>query len=170
MLSWPPSYAAELQRLDYLQIVILIYLVPFCNAGLGILDRPNHDLSANPLGLEQSWPRNPLILPYPDRNKSKQILGLSRGQMRRLLELITGQSNLNYVQNKIYPEEISPLCRFCEEEDETFAHLLNECPCFNTYRREILLNQSVISTLNWRAKTLLQFSYIPQIDKALAWE
>ena len=39
----------------------------------------------------------------------------------------------------INPEYISSeLCRFCEEEDETFAQLLNECPCFNTYRREIL--------------------------------
>ena len=70
------------------------------------------------------------FLPKPDRNKSKQILHLSRGQMRRLIELISGQSNLNYVQNKIHPLDISPMCRFCEEEDETFEHLLNECPCF----------------------------------------
>ena len=85
------------------------------------------------------------ILPHPDRNKSKQILNLSRGQMRRLLELITGQSNLNYVQSKIYPEDVSPLCRFCEEEDETFAHLLNACPCFNSYRRDMLHNRPVIN-------------------------
>ena len=106
------------------------------------------------------------FLPYPDRNKSKQILNLSRGQMRRLLELITGQSNLNYVQSKIYPEYVSPLCRFCEEEDETFAHLLNECPSFNSYRRDILYNKPVINTIKWKPKTLLDFSYIPQIDEA----
>ena len=48
------------------------------------------------------------FLPEPNKNKSKQILRLSRGQMRRLLEIITGQSNLNYIQNKIYPEDVSP--------------------------------------------------------------
>ena len=90
--------------------------------------------------------------------------------MRRLLELITGQNNLNYVQSKIFPGEVSELCRFCEEEDETFEHLLNECPCFITYGRDILLNKPIIKTLDWKAKTLLNFSYIPAIDEALKYE
>ena len=72
----------------------------------------------------------------------KEILKLSRSQMRRLLELITGQNNLNYVQSKIYPGQVSDLCQFCEEE-ETFAHILNECPCFIIARREILKNKPI---------------------------
>ena len=64
--------------------------------------------------------------------------------MRRLIELITGHSNLNYVQHKIDPVNVSPLCRFCEEEDETFAHLLNECPCFISYLKDILHNVPII--------------------------
>ena len=55
---------------------------------------------------------------------------------------------------------LSPLCRFCEEENETFQHLLNECPCFVSYRRDTLLNKPVINTLDWNAKTLLQLPYI----------
>ena len=90
--------------------------------------------------------------------------------MRRLIELITGQNNLNYIQSKIFPGIISELCRFCEEEDETFEHLINECPCFNTYRREILLNTPIIKTLNWKPKVLLDFSYIPAIEEALRHE
>ena len=89
------------------------------------------------------------FLPKPSPSKSRLLLHLSRGQMRRLIELITGHSNLNYVQSKIDPINISPLCRFCEEEDEIFAHLLNECPCFLTYRRDILLNKPIINTLSW---------------------
>ena len=85
--------------------------------------------------------------------------------MRRLLELITGQNNLNYVQSKIYPDSISELCRFCEEEEETFEHLINECPCFNTYRRDILMNKPII---DWKPKTQLDFSYIPAIENALS--
>ena len=76
------------------------------------------------------------FLPYPSKNKSKEIFKLSRSQMSRLIELITEQNNLNYVQSKVNPGLVDGLCRFCEEEDETFAHLLNECPCFNTYSRK----------------------------------
>ena len=90
--------------------------------------------------------------------------------MRRLIELITGQNNLNYVQSKIFPNEISELCRFCEEEEETFEHLLNECPCFITYRRDIFQSKLIVKTLDWKAKTLLEFSYIPAIEEALKYE
>ena len=88
--------------------------------------------------------------------------------MRRLIELITGQNNLNYEQSQINPEFVGELCRLCVEEDETFAHLHNECPYFNTYRREVLNNIPVINTIKWRAKTLLKFSYIEGIDEVLA--
>ena len=87
--------------------------------------------------------------------------------MRRLLELIPGQNNLNYVQRKIYPGAISELCRFCEEEDETFAHLLNECPCFLTARRDILRKITIINTVKWKPQTLLAFSNIESINDAL---
>ena len=87
--------------------------------------------------------------------------------MRRLVELISGQNNLNYAQSKIYPHDVSELCRFCEEEEETFEHLLNECPCFIIARRDILQNVSITNTINWNPKLLLTFSYIPAIEEAL---
>ena len=90
--------------------------------------------------------------------------------MQRLIELITGHSNLNYVQHKIDAINVSPLCCFCEEEDETFAHFLNECPCFISYRRDILHNIPIINTLSWTTKQLLEFSYIPSIEEALTYD
>ena len=107
------------------------------------------------------------FLPKPSKAKSKEILQLSRSQMRRLIEIITGQNNLNFIQSKVSDGLISELCRFCEEEDETFEHLLNECPCFNSYRRDILGGKPIIRTLDWKAQTLIEFSYIPAIDQAL---
>ena len=107
------------------------------------------------------------FLPFPNKNKSKEILKLSRYQMRRLIEIITGQNNLNYVQSKVNQGKTTELCRFCEEEEETFAHLLNECPCFNTYRRDLLQNKPIINTLKSKAVTLIQFSRIDVIDEAL---
>ena len=87
--------------------------------------------------------------------------------MRRLIEIVTGHNNLNYFQSKIYPLDVSPNCRFCEEEDETFEHLLNECPCFLNDRRDILLNIRIVDTINWNPQLLLKFSNIPAIKEAL---
>ena len=110
------------------------------------------------------------FLPKPSPAKSKILHHLSRGQMRRISELIAGQSNLNYVQSKIDPANISLLCHFCEEEDETFAHLLNEYPCFISFRRDILHNKPIINTLSWSPQQLLTVSYIPGIDNALSFD
>ena len=104
------------------------------------------------------------FLPKPSKAKNRLILHLSRGQMRRLIELITGHSNLNYVPSKIDPINISPLCHFCEEEHDTFAHLLNKCPCFISFCRDIL------HTLCWTTHQFLQFFYIPGIDNTLSFD
>ena len=78
---------------------------------------------------------------------------------------------LNYFQSKIYPEDVSELCRFCEEEPETFDHLLNECPCFQQARFNILHNQPIIHTTKWDSKEIIiAFSHIPVIDAALTFE
>ena len=107
------------------------------------------------------------FLPRPDKNKTKEILKLSRGQMRMLIGVITGQNNLNYVQSKIDPLHIEPECRFCLEEDETFEHLINECPCFMTYRRENLMGNFFKNTLDWKPKQLLDFANHEGIFQAL---
>ena len=69
-----------------------------------------------------------MFYPAPSKQKTKEVMKLSRKQTSLYVELITGQNNFNYVQSKI--KEISPEYRFCEEEDETFPHILNECPVF----------------------------------------
>ena len=57
--------------------------------------------------LTDKWQKNPtcrktkVFYPNPDRSKAKQLLNLSRKKSRRLIEAITGQNNLHYVQNKI---------------------------------------------------------------------
>ena len=90
--------------------------------------------------------------------------------MKRLVEIITGQNNLNYVQSKAYPLDVSEMCRFCEEEVETFKHLINECPCFITDRQNLLQGRIIENTLDWKPTTLLKFSYIQSIDEALSFD
>jgi len=106
------------------------------------------------------------FMPRPSKNKTNKILKHSRSQVRRLIEVITGQNNLNYIQSKVYPGT-SELCRFCEEEDETFEHLINECPCFTTFRFQYLNNKPIINSLDWDNETLLKFSHLAQINEAL---
>ena len=59
---------------------------------------------------------------YPTYNASK-ARELSRKYSRRLIEIISGQNNLHYVQNKI--NHTSNLCRLSEEEEETFDNFVN---------------------------------------------
>ena len=42
--------------------------------------------------------------------------------MTLFIHTITGINNLNYTNSIIIPD-YTPLCRFCEEEDESFEHL-----------------------------------------------
>ena len=44
--------------------------------------------------------------------------------MCRLIELITGQNNLDCVESKIYPGHIRKLWWFCEEEEETIQEIM----------------------------------------------
>ena len=99
---------------------------------------------------EQRWTNNTayrmtkIFYPKPDSNKAKKILKLNRGQLKTLIGQITGQNNLNYMNNKVYGSE--DLCRFCKEEEETFNHIINEYPCFHLDRCDLLQNQPIINT------------------------
>ena len=44
-------------------------------------------------------------------------------EMKTLIEIIAGQNNNKYMNNKVYGSD--DLCRFGKEEDETFDHLIN---------------------------------------------
>ena len=69
-------------------------------------------------------------------------------------------SNMQHARR--YPGIVSELCCLCEKEDETFEHLVvNEHPCFNTYRREVPQGIPVIKTFKWKAITLIKCSQIP---------
>ena len=67
------------------------------------------------------------FLENPNQNRAKKILQLPRLKMKRLVEIITGHNNLSYFQFKIDPD-VNPLCRFCEEANETFHHFITDCP------------------------------------------
>ena len=68
-----------------------------------------------------------LFLHNPDPHKARGILRLSRGYLTTFIRAITGHNFLGKHQN-IIDCNISKVCRFCEEDEETFHHYITECP------------------------------------------
>ena len=88
-----------------------------------------------------------IFYPKPHSNKAKCILKLKKTEIKTVIKIISGQNNLNYMNNKVYGSDDQ--CRFCEEEDETFDHLINECPCFYLDQVDLLQNQPIVNTTDW---------------------
>ena len=113
----------------------------------------------------ESCRQTKLWISHAQSKPIKQIRNLSRRQTKTLIEIITGHNNLQYMQHHMDKNE-SPLCRFCNEDDEMAEHLVQECPVFWTHRRDCFKDEPPDRD-NWRPKDILLFSNHPQIDQAL---
>ena len=101
---------------------------------------------------------------YPTYNASK-ARELSRKYSRRLIEIISGQNNLHYVQNKI--NHTSNLCRLSEEEEETFDNFVNGCSCLVRLQLQYFGQDRIINSDGWHISTMIKYSREPMIDNAL---
>ena len=105
----------------------------------------------------------------PDKNKAKKILNISRSHLTRLISIITGFNCLSYIQFKANPT-ISPLCRLCGEENETFWHFATNCPRLYTYRNDIFMDKPPQQD-NWQLKQIfMQFSTYPTIYNLMSYD
>ena len=102
----------------------------------------------------------------PDPQKAKYVIKLSRAKLARFVRIISGHNYLFYFRHLV-DNDIDPLCRFCLEENETFEHLVNECPRFHLDRQDKLLGQLILNDHLWSVQTLLDFSFIPGINDVL---
>ena len=100
----------------------------------------------------------------PDRRVGKVVARLSRNDMTLFIHAITGHNNLNYMNSIIIPD-YTPLCRFCEEEDETFDHLYTDCPVFWRERREIKGAETGLQ--GWTVTSVLRMAKLDDILQAL---
>ena len=107
---------------------------------------------------------------YPtiNRAKAKYSYHLSRQELGRLIRITTGHNNLFYHRSNVdKTRSTSPLCRFCQEKNETFYHFATECPSFRLSRLNFFQNDSCFRDGKWSIRQLLDFSNIPSITAAL---
>ena len=90
---------------------------------------------------------------------------LARLELGRFVRLVTGHNNLNWFQNRIGLWH-SAECRFCGHNEETFVHLITECPSFWQTRRELFLDRTPQADMTWSVRALLDFTYVPCINDA----
>ena len=108
------------------------------------------------------------FLALPDRNKAKYCYSLNRQELGRLIRIVTGHNNLFYHRSNVdKTSSTSPLCRFCNETNETFYHFATECPCFRLSRFQYFNSDSCLNDGKWSVRRLIDFSNIPSISAAL---
>ena len=107
-----------------------------------------------------------LFFGKPDPRKAKGIIRLSRGYLTNLVRAITGHNFLGKHQN-IIDRTISKVCRFCDEEIETFHHFITECPALRQVRTEIFQDKPITDDNTWSIKRVIQFILEPVIYNTL---
>ena len=102
--------------------------------------------------------RTPNLTPLVTTGRSSASLG--RECLRDLVEVVTGHCLLNKHLSmwRVLPTKS---CRLCEEEDETYHHLIYKCPATELARREIL-KSSYDSTLDYFSD-LIRFSKVKRV-------
>jgi ribonuclease HI len=105
------------------------------------------------------------FLTEPNKRISNAVIKLSKTGLSRLIQLVTGHNFLSYFQFKL-DGHINPLCRLCGEENETFFHLISECPALEVERRKVFLDNYPV-TDDWRVRELMDFSFVEPIHSWL---
>ena len=95
---------------------------------------------------------------YPEVNthKAKHLLKHSRGTVQLITRAITGHNFLSKHQNRI-GEAVAPECRLCEEEFETFIHLVTNCPRLRQSRIEHLGIDNLEQDNGWKIRDILKY-------------
>ena len=102
----------------------------------------------------------------PNHIKAKYVYKLARLELGRFVRLVTGHNNLNHFQSRIGLWH-SRSCRFCGHDEETFLHLLHDCPCFYQARTDTFCDRLPTNDMTWSVRQIIDYSYTPSIDAAL---
>ena len=88
--------------------------------------------------------------------RADELIKLSRENLTLILTMTTGHNDLRYHASLRNPT-ISPRCRLCDYECETFYHLLRDCPRLNNLRFDIYGVYQIRGDLPWDIDCVLNF-------------
>ena len=95
-------------------------------------------------------------------------MGLSRRKLGRYIRIATGHNSLRYHRSNIDPD-IDPMCRFCQEQQESFIHLVQDCPALWKEQQDLAASRGEVEEGQaYDPDHLLQFSFQDRIQKALS--
>ena len=97
-------------------------------------------------------------------SEAKYVYKLPRMRLSRFIRTISGHNALMYFQSKIDPE-VDPRCRLCRQSDETFFHLVTECPRLHRLRQDKFLDMRISNDHGWSVQELIEFSLNPKVNK-----
>ena len=84
-----------------------------------------------------------------------------------MIRAITGHNFLGQHQNRINPE-ISKVCRFCEQDEESFYHLLTSCDSLSQLQNDIFMDKPHPDDNSWSIFKLKNFILEPTIFRTLS--
>ena len=96
------------------------------------------------------------FFPTVQTDKSRTLLKYSRAYVQLLSRALTGHNFLAKHQNRI-GQPVAPECRLCEEEPETFIHLITKCPRLTQSRQDIFLDNIPNDNSAWKMGTIKKF-------------
>ena len=96
--------------------------------------------------------------PVTNKKKSKSLMYLNRQDLGNMVQMISGHDRLNRHESKSNTN-ISPNCRFCNWDNETFWHLIGDCQCpiLLEPRKAIFQAYYLEENPEWKPHQLLKF-------------
>ena len=100
-----------------------------------------------------------------DLSKSQKITKLDRTNIGRMIRAITGHDFRKRHEGLVRGVEASN-CRFCEREEETSSHIINDCPRLAEKRMDTFkTSMGSKVTPNWKPEQLAAFLSDPSISE-----
>ena len=88
--------------------------------------------------------------------RADELIKLSRNNLTLIVTMTSGHNDLKYHLSLRDPT-ISPRCRLCDFECETFYHLIKDCPRLNQLRFDIFGVYQINGHLSWDTECVLDF-------------
>ncbi|KAI5735950.1 hypothetical protein M8J77_024650 [Diaphorina citri] len=100
------------------------------------------------------------MIKKPSKRISKETMNLNRGDMRRIVGMLTGHCYLRKHLNTIGVYHGTTRCRRCGEEEESASHIIFDCPALSLLRLSTLGHpgEEIVTIHSNPIKPLLSFA------------